>query len=124
MFDRRLSCLVYWRLQRMRDDVHIRSDGRLIYNRQDGCVDTSICLLFMCILVSRFHYYKSVYHFTLYFHAFSNNGSWPDHIAIIQANQIQPKQNHTLGLAKCHDSFMFFFSYHGKSRTDGYSCLG
>ena len=25
----------------MRDDVHIRSDGRLIYNRQDGCVDTS-----------------------------------------------------------------------------------
>ena len=25
----------------MRDDVHIRRDGRLIYNRQDGCVDTS-----------------------------------------------------------------------------------
>ena len=41
MFDRHLSCLVYWRLQRMCDDVHIRSDGRLIYNRQDGCVDTS-----------------------------------------------------------------------------------
>ena len=41
MFDRHLSCLVYWRLQRMRDDVHIRSDGRLIYNHQDGCVDTS-----------------------------------------------------------------------------------
>ena len=28
----------------MRDDVHIRSDGRLIYNRQDGCVDTSLIL--------------------------------------------------------------------------------
>ena len=41
MFDRHLSCLVYWRLQRMRDDVHLHSDGRLIYNRQDGCVDTS-----------------------------------------------------------------------------------
>ena len=27
----------------MRDGVHIRSDGRLIYNRQDGCVDTSFC---------------------------------------------------------------------------------
>ena len=27
----------------MRDDVHIRSDGhfKILYNRQDGCVDTS-----------------------------------------------------------------------------------
>ena len=32
MFERHLSCLVYWRLQRMRDDVHIRSDGRLIWH--------------------------------------------------------------------------------------------
>ena len=29
----------------MRDDVHIRSDGRLIYNRQDCCVDTSLILI-------------------------------------------------------------------------------
>ena len=29
----------------MRDGVHIRSDGRLIYNRQDGCVDTSYILI-------------------------------------------------------------------------------
>ena len=32
----------------MHDDVHIRSDGCLIYNRQDGCVDTSFCQMRVC----------------------------------------------------------------------------
>ena len=33
----------------MHDDVHICSDGRLIYNCQDGCVDTLFCKIYRFI---------------------------------------------------------------------------